>query len=163
MAMSGGSSGGRGGDLNAEINVTPLVDVMLVLLVIFMVTAPMLTTGVDIDLPQTTAPAVEDPKGQATLSIQDNRQLFLSGKPITWGALKTELETSAQVQSKKELYVEAAKDLPYGVVVTAMAVARQAGVTKLQMLTDAAAALDLGELDRAVGPATGAAGAGGAP
>jgi biopolymer transport protein TolR len=152
MAMSGGSGGGGGQQLNSEINVTPLVDVMLVLLVIFMVTAPMLTTGVDIDLPQTTAPAVEDPTGQATLSIQDNRQLYLSGKPIRWADLKTELEGSNQVQSKKELYVEAAKDLPYGVVVTAMAVARQAGVVKLQMLTDAAAELDLGELDKVGAP-----------
>jgi biopolymer transport protein TolR len=161
MAMSGGSGGGRGGDLNAEINVTPLVDVMLVLLVIFMITAPMLTTGVDIDLPQTTAPAVEDPKGQATLSVQANHQLFLSGKPIKWGDLKHELETSAQVQSKKELYVEAAKDLPYGIVVTAMAVARQAGVTKLQMLTDPTAVIDVGELDGAAAAAP-AAPAGGA-
>jgi biopolymer transport protein TolR len=148
-----GMSLGGGGSLNSEINVTPLVDVMLVLLVVFMVTAPMLSTGVDIDLPETQAATIEDPDGALILSIGLGNKLFLGAKAISWSGLKKELEESERVQAEKELYIEAHKDLPYAVVVTAMAVAQGAGVTKLQMLTDASAELDLAALDAAAGAA----------
>ena len=144
----GMSLGGGGGGLNSEINVTPLVDVMLVLLVVFMVTAPMLNTGVDIDLPETQAANVEDPDGALTLSISKSGELFLGARQITWVDLQGELAESERVQSEKELYIEADKNLPYSVVVTAMAVAQSAGVTKLQMLTDSSAQLPLENLDK---------------
>ncbi len=154
----GGSSGGGRGELNSEINVTPMVDVMLVLLVIFMVTAPLMT-GVDVDLPQADAPAVRSAEGQLTLSIQQGSKLFLSGKELPWVGLQAALEADPRLKVTKELQVEADKDLPYSVVVTAMAVARQAGVTKLQMVTDPGAKLDLATLDQAAAVAapTGAA------
>lgn len=143
MAMNLGGSG----QLNSEINVTPLVDVMLVLLVVFMITAPMLNTGVDIDLPDTQAKNIEDPDGALTLSIGKGRKILLGGEPVTWKTLADALHKNDRVQTEKELYIEADKDLPYAVVVTAMAVAQEAGVTKLQMLTDPDADLDLASLD----------------
>ena len=142
MAVSGGS-GGRG-QLNSEINVTPMVDVMLVLLVIFMVTAPLLNTGVEVDLPETNTKPIKDPKGKPTLSISRQYELFMGGQKIAWANLAQTLRASGDLT---ELQIEADKDLPYAVVVTAMAVAQQAGVGKLQLLSDPGANLDLNALD----------------
>jgi biopolymer transport protein TolR len=133
----GMSTGGGDGELNAEINVTPLVDVMLVLLIIFMITAPMMNTGVDLDLPQVTAKNIEDPEGKLVLSIDKNDRIFLGGTQITWQDLKTKLEANERVKKESELYIEADTALPYGVVITAMAVAKNAGVAKVMMLTEA--------------------------
>jgi biopolymer transport protein TolR len=140
--------GGPGEDLNSEINVTPFVDVMLVLLVIFMVTAPMLTTGVDIDLPETEAPVVEDTEGKLVLSINKERQLFLGNTQVKWADLQVKLSTNQRVKLEKTLWIEADQSLPYRVVVTAMAQARAAGVSKLMMLTDANAEMDVSALDK---------------
>jgi biopolymer transport protein TolR len=151
MAMS---SGGKD-DLNAEINVTPLVDVMLVLLIIFMITAPMMNTGVDIDLPQVTAKEVKDPEGKLILSISLDRKLHISQTIIPWSELTAKLKAlianRAAAKQDSELYIEADTKLPYGVVVTAMAVAKNAGVTKVMMLTDPAENLDLKDLDQNTG------------
>src|SRR5215213_9106963 len=113
MAM--GSGGGSGG-YNSDINVTPLVDVMLVLLVVFMVTAPMLQTGVDLDLPETLAAKLEDPEGTLTLSIDPSRKLSLNGAPIAWTELKDFLAKHPKLQKEKELFIAAHKELPYAVV-----------------------------------------------
>ena len=133
MAMSSGGDG----DLNSEINVTPLVDVMLVLLIIFMITAPMMNTGVDLDLPQVTAKNIEDPEGKLVLSIDKANRIFLGGTQVTWQDLKVKLEANERVKKESELYIEADTALPYGVVITAMAVAKNAGVAKVMMLTEA--------------------------
>ena len=133
MAMSSGGDG----DLNSEINVTPLVDVMLVLLIIFMITAPMMNTGVDLDLPQVTAKNIEDPEGKLVLSIDKSNRIFLGGTQVTWQDLKVKLEANERVKKESELYIEADTALPYGVVITAMAVAKNAGVAKVMMLTEA--------------------------
>jgi biopolymer transport protein TolR len=143
MAVSGGGNGGRG-QLNSEINVTPMVDVMLVLLVIFMITAPLLNTGVEVDLPDTTTKPIKDPKGKPTLSISKTYELYMAGEKVAWAKLAETLRASGNLA---ELQIEADKDLPYAVVVTAMAVAQQAGVGKLQLLSDPGANLDLGALD----------------
>jgi len=132
MAMS---SGGRG-ELNSDINVTPLVDVMLVLLIIFMVTAPMLNSGVDLDLPQAAAAPIPDEEGKLILSLDKKGALFLAQTPIKWDELEVKLSTNAKVQSDKELYIEADKNLPYGVVIQVMATARKAGVAKILLMTD---------------------------
>lgn len=154
MGMQVGKSGGD--ELNSEINVTPFVDVMLVLLVIFMITAPMMNTGVDIALPQTTAQAIEDPEGKLVLSIDKGRRLFLGKAQVTWADLPDKLSTNQRVQAEKELYIEADQSLPYGVVVTAMAVAKNAGVVKVMMLTDPSEQMPLTELDVTASAATGA-------
>src|SRR3972149_1637819 len=105
MGMQVGGSGGSGAgeDLNSEINVTPFVDVMLVLLIIFMVTAPLLTTGVDIDLPDTDAAAIEDPEGKLILSIDKTRHLQLGRAPVKWGQLEEKLLANQRVQKEKTL------------------------------------------------------------
>jgi biopolymer transport protein TolR len=142
MAMNLGD-----GDLSSDINVTPMIDVMLVLLVIFMVTAPMMSTGVDIDLPQTVAPTLEDPEGKLVLSINNRGKLFLGGTEIRWQDLGVKLSANERVKTEKALYIEADQKLDYGVVVTAMALAKQAGVEKVMMLTDPTETLDPKELD----------------
>jgi biopolymer transport protein ExbD len=145
MGMSGGQ---QKGTLNSEINVTPMVDVMLVLLVIFMITATTLAnSAVELDLPETSADTIDDPKGRLTLSIDKNSKLFLGESAVTWVDLEAKLKANERVQKEKELYIEAHKDLPYAVIITAMAAAQQAGVVKLQMRTDQNANLDYGILD----------------
>jgi biopolymer transport protein TolR len=133
MAMTG--PGGRG-ELNSEINVTPLVDVMLVLLIIFMVTAPMLNTGVDLELPQAEAQAIPDDEGKLKLSVDKKGAVFLGETPIKWEELEEKLATNANVKADGELYIEADKNLPYGTVLQVMAIAKKAGVTKLLMISD---------------------------
>jgi biopolymer transport protein TolR len=151
MAMSSG----KGDELNSEINVTPLVDVMLVLLIIFMITAPMMNTGVDIDLPQITAKEIKDPEGKLILSIGIDRQLHISNTIIPWtqlpDKLKALIKNRVDAKQDSELYIEADTKLPYGVVVTAMGIAKNAGVTKVMMLTDPAENLDLTELEKTAG------------
>jgi biopolymer transport protein TolR len=143
MAMNLGSDG----ELNAEINVTPLVDVMLVLLIIFMITAPMMNTGVDIDLPSVTAQNLEDPEGKLVLSITANRALKLGGTDLKWGELEVKLKSNERVQRESQIYIEADKDLPYAVVITAMAIAKNANVSKVMMLTEPTDTLQLSDLD----------------
>jgi biopolymer transport protein TolR len=137
MGMGGGGGGGRGrrgGGMN-EINVTPLIDVMLVLLVIFMVTAPLLTTGVHVDLPKVkSAPMpVDDAKLMVIVTADGN--VFLGKDEIT-GDLENKLKTNAKLQEQKELYVQADEQVKYGAVLRVMAAARLAGVEKLGMVTD---------------------------
>ena len=142
-----GMKAGGGDDLNSEINVTPLVDVMLVLLIIFMVTAPLLNTGVDIDLPEVTAQKLEDPEKKLVLSINEQRVVKLAGTEIPWTELEVKIATNDRVLKDKVLYIEAAATLPYAVVVTAMAVAKNAGVKKVLLLTDPTENLDLAGLE----------------
>jgi biopolymer transport protein TolR len=142
---------GGGDDLNSEINVTPMVDVMLVLLIIFMITAPMMNTGVDLDLPQVTAKNVEDPEGKLVLSIAKNNKIFLGGTQVTWKDLGAKLKANERVKRESALYIEADTNLPYGVVVTAMAIAKDAGVVKVMMLTDPTDNLKTDDLDRTAG------------
>jgi biopolymer transport protein TolR len=135
-------------DLNAEINVTPLVDVMLVLLIIFMITAPMMNTGVSLDLPQVTAQNVEDPEGKLVLSIAKDDKIYLGGTQVKWKDLEVMLKTNERVQKESSLYIEADNALLYGRVVTAMAIAKNAGVTRVMMLTSPTDKLNLDDLDR---------------
>ncbi|MEZ4401070.1 MAG: biopolymer transporter ExbD [Kofleriaceae bacterium] len=144
-----GMKAGGHDEMNSEINVTPMVDVMLVLLIIFMVTAPMLTTGVDVDLPKVTAAAVEDPEGKLVLSIAADRSLFLGGTPIRWSELADKLAKNEKVKKEGAIHVEADSTLPYAVVVTAMAIAKDAGVPKVLLLTDPTKNLKLDELEPA--------------
>jgi biopolymer transport protein TolR len=143
----------NGGDeLNSEINVTPMVDVMLVLLIIFMITAPMMNTGVDIELPQITAKNIEDPEGKLVLSIGVDKKIHLGGTLVTWQDLEAKLKNNERVKKESELYIEADTKLPYGIIVTAMAIAKNAGVAKVMMLTDPSENLGLADLDKNAGP-----------
>jgi biopolymer transport protein TolR len=149
MAMSSGG----GDDLNSEINVTPMVDIMLVLLIIFMITAPMMNTGVSLELPQVTAQNVEDPEGKLVLSIAKDDKVFLGGTQVKWKELEAKLKTNDRVQKESALYIEADNALLYGRVVTAMAIAKNAGVSRVMMLTAPTDQLNLDDLDKNAGPA----------
>jgi biopolymer transport protein ExbD len=145
------SAGGGDDDLNSEINVTPLVDVMLVLLIIFMITAPLLNnTGVSLELPQVQAQNIDDPDGKLVLSIAKDNKIFLGGTQVTWKDLEAKLKANDRVQKESSLYIEADTHLQYGVVITAMALAKNAGVAHVMFLTDPSAHIDLGKLDQGV-------------
>jgi biopolymer transport protein TolR len=139
---------GGGDELNAEINITPMVDVMLVLLIIFMITAPMMNTGVSLELPQVTAQNVEDPEGKLVLSIAKDDKIYLGGTQVNWTELEAKLKTNDKVKKDSSLYIEADTSLMYGRVVTAMAVAKNAGVTRVMMLTNPTEVLNLADLDK---------------
>jgi biopolymer transport protein TolR len=145
-------SGGQD-ELNAEINVTPMVDVMLVLLIIFMITAPMMNTGVSLELPQVTAQNVEDPEGKLVLSIAKDDKIFLGGTQVLWKDLEAKLKSNERVKKESALYIEADTNLLYGRIVTAMAIAKNAGVTRVMMLTAPTDVLNLADLDKNIIPA----------
>ena len=144
----GMSAGGGDDELNSEINVTPFVDVMLVLLIIFMITAPMMNTGVSLELPQVAAQNVEDPEGKLVLSIAKDNKIFLGGTQVTWKDLEVKLKSNERVQKESSLYIEADTHLQYGVVITAMALAKNAGVEHVMFLTNPTEHIDLGKLDQ---------------
>jgi len=120
----------------AEINVTPLVDVMLVLLIIFMITAPMLQTGVDVDLPDVKAQTIPDDEGKLVLTVTKDRRYFLGRTEVRFSELAEKIRTNAKVQAEKEMYLHADKSLPYGDVVEVMALLKDSGVDRLNMVTD---------------------------
>jgi biopolymer transport protein TolR len=118
------------------INVTPLVDVMLVLLIIFMGTAPLIQGGVKVDLPRASAQQMEHAEEKLVLRITRDRRVFLGDAEISPADLEKKLATNARVQKDKELYLHADRSLPYGWVVEIMAMARRAGVESLGMITE---------------------------
>lgn len=132
--MSGGG-GGRGKPVG-EINVTPLVDVMLVLLIIFMVSAPMMTTGIDIELPKTRAPRMDLDEEKLILSIDANQKVFLGETEVPFDNLEQALVTNERMQRDKEIYIQADETVPYGYVAKVMALIRRAGIEKLGLVTD---------------------------
>jgi biopolymer transport protein TolR len=136
MGMSSGGGGGRAP--LGEINVTPLVDVMLVLLIIFMVAAPMMSTGVEVDLPQTRAPRMEMDEEKLILSIDAQQRVFLGEEEVPADRLEEALLNNARLQADDEIYVRADQTVPYGFVLRVFATVRQAGIEKLGLVTDPA-------------------------
>ncbi len=132
------SSGGKGP--LSEINVTPLVDVMLVLLIIFMVTAPMMTTGIEIDLPKTRAPRMDLEEQKLILSIDKQQKVFLGEIEVPYEKLEDALTNNARLQEEKELYLQADETVPYGFVAKVMALIRRGGIDKVGLVTDPLAA-----------------------
>ena len=133
-ARIGGS--GRGRRLNAEINVTPFVDVMLVLLVIFLVTAPLMLQGMDVNLPQTTTQALRVADAPLILTVQKSGKFYIGRKEVPEAELVAKLEALFEARSSQEIYLRADREAPYGVVVKAMAAVRAAGSTKLGIVTE---------------------------
>jgi biopolymer transport protein TolR len=138
MALSGSRrSASEGGGGFRDINVTPLVDVMLVLLIVFIVTAPLLATGLQVDLPEVTAANTPIKDAKLVLSISRDERIVFDGHDVT-DDLERVLDTNKRVQSEHELYILADKGAHYGVVARAVAAARAAGVTSLNLLVDPA-------------------------
>jgi biopolymer transport protein TolR len=135
MGMSSGR-GAPGRTTMSEINVTPMVDVMLVLLIIFMVTAPLIQQGVKVNLPETKAAPVESTDKKLVVSVDAQKRVFIGDAEVPLAELEEKLKANAKAQSDKELYLHADRDLPYGIVVDVMAAAQRAGVTNLGMITD---------------------------
>jgi biopolymer transport protein TolR len=132
MGMSSGSGKGP----VSEINVTPLVDVMLVLLIIFMVSAPMMTTGIEIDLPKTQAPHLDVEQEKLLLTITKEQKVFLGETEVPYASLEQALTTNTRLQQERELYLQADETVPYGFVAKVMALIRKGGIEKLGLVTD---------------------------
>ncbi len=132
----GGNKGSLGRTTLTEINVTPLVDVMLVLLIIFMVTAPLIQQGVKVNLPQTRAAPVEAQEKKLVLSIDAQKRVFIGEAEVPLEELQQKLRANAKAQADKEIYLHADRSIPYGVVVEVMAAAQQAGISNVGMITD---------------------------
>jgi biopolymer transport protein TolR len=120
----------------SEINVTPFVDVMLVLLIIFMVTAPMLEQGIDVDLPETTTQPLQMREEPLVLTVKKDGTYHLARQQVPLEELEPKLKAIFEGTDEKEIYLRADKDAPYGTVVKAMAAARLAGAKTLGIVTE---------------------------
>jgi biopolymer transport protein TolR len=126
----------RGHRAFSEINVTPFVDVMLVLLVIFMVTAPMLEQGIDVDLPETTTQPLQMREEPLILSVKKDGTYHLARTAVPLEELQAKLQAIFAGTDEREIYLRADKDAPYGTVVKAMAAARLAGAKTVGIVTE---------------------------
>jgi biopolymer transport protein TolR len=142
MNIAGSSAGGRRGRRRvapmAEINVTPMVDVMLVLLIIFMVSAPLLTVGVPLDLPQTQAKSLDQDKNPLTLSVNLKGQVFLNDTEIALNDLVTKLKaiTDARGGLDERIFVRGDKKVDYGTVMRVMGRLSAAGFRRVALVTE---------------------------
>ena len=131
--MAFGSDSDR---LISDINVTPFVDVMLVLLVIFMVTAPMMMQGVDVVLPETTSQPLAAKKENLVITINKQNQIFINNYEVATDFLQEKLKKILEGRDSREVYLRADREISYGFVVRVMAEIKAAGVDKLGMVTE---------------------------
>ena len=135
--LGGGSSGGgrRTTSTLGEINIIPLVDVVLVLLLIFMLTAPLMYRGIDVNLPKTAGkPTVTEERMELTLT--KDQKIYLNGTPLAPGSLEQSLRDTFKNRTDKTLYLKADQALNYGFVVETMDKVRKSGIEKLGMVTE---------------------------
>jgi biopolymer transport protein TolR len=132
MAMDGSQ---RDGVAISQINVTPLVDVMLVLLVIFMVTAPIIQQGVQVNLPQAKSGAIPGTEELLVVTIAKNGKLYLNDNSMSLDELGKKLRAIRKLQADKQVYLRADQDVRYGVVMKTIAEIKQAGIERLGMVT----------------------------
>ena len=133
QARTNGNGRGRYRPM-ADINVTPLVDVMLVLLVVFMVTAPLLTVGVPVDLPQTAAPPINEPKEPTVITVNKDGQLFIQEAEVPIDQLVAKLQAITGSNPDAVLYVRGDKDINYGRVLEVMSLISNAGFRKVSLV-----------------------------
>jgi biopolymer transport protein TolR len=132
MALDGSQ---RDGVAISQINVTPLVDVMLVLLVIFMVTAPIIQQGVQVNLPQAKAGAITGTEELLVVTIAKNGKVYLNDNSMSLDELGKKLRAIRKLQADKQVYLRADQDVRYGVVMKTIAEIKQAGIERLGMVT----------------------------
>jgi biopolymer transport protein TolR len=134
MQANGNSKG-----LVSEINVTPLVDVMLVLLIIFMVTAPMMTQGVDVKLPESSAPAIPSDDERLVVTVTQERKVYINDNVVELDELQSKLTAITQNRvDHKGVFLRADEQIPYGFVMQVMGMIRQAGIDQIGMVTEPA-------------------------
>jgi len=120
----------------SDINVTPLVDVMLVLLIIFMVAAPMMIQGVDVNLPKTTAKNIKSQDEPLMVTVNKEGEVFLENHAVPLDSLELKIQKIFQNRREKEILLRADKDVPYGFVIDVIARVKKAGIDKLGMVTE---------------------------
>jgi len=125
-----------GHSLISDINVTPLVDVMLVLLIIFMVTAPMMTHGIKVDLPETESKSIKAEEDPLILSITREKEIFIENHKVELDDLGDKLGKIFANRAAKEILLQADKSVSYGFVITVMSRVKEAGITKVGMITE---------------------------
>jgi biopolymer transport protein TolR len=123
-------------ELMSDINVTPFVDVMLVLLIIFMVTAPMMVEGLNVDLPEATAKPLDSEKEHLVITIDKNQLVYINDFKVAVDFLGEKLNKMLQGRRGWEVYLKADKNIPYGIVVQVMAEIKNAGIEQLGMITE---------------------------
>ncbi|MNT14339.1 Biopolymer transport protein ExbD [compost metagenome] len=133
MGMSGG--GGKGRATLSEINITPLVDVMLVLLIMFMVTTPLMQQGIEVDLPKTSASGVEVNDEPFVLVINANQTMTAAKQKIAMPDLRTKIKAIFETRKNKQVYIQADRKVDYGFVAEAMAEIRAAGIFNIGLVT----------------------------
>jgi biopolymer transport protein TolR len=140
VAVSFGNGNGRAASRYrpmSDINVTPLVDVMLVLLVVFMVTAPLLTVGVPVDLPQTQAPPINEPKEPTVITVNKEGLLYIQDSVVPMDTLVAKLQAITGSNPDAVLYVRGDKDINYGKVLEVMSLISSAGFRKVSLVAEA--------------------------
>ena len=136
-ASTGGRALGGGGQRPlSDINVTPLVDVMLVLLVIFIITAPLMASSIKLDLPRTDAGQPNETPAFVSLVVDAAGKVFLDDQPVTTGALAQRLAQAAERNKDTEIQLRADQSVPYGKVVELMGIANKAGLTRIGFVTE---------------------------
>ena len=130
------NQGGNNKRFMSDINVTPLVDVMLVLLIIFMVTAPMMMQGVEVNLPKTTTKHIKSKEEPLILTVNKEREIFLENHRINLDDLERKVKRIFENRREKEVLLRADKDVPYGFVIKVIARVKRAGIDKLGMVTE---------------------------
>ena len=129
-------TGGNQRRFMSDINVTPLVDVMLVLLIIFMVTAPLMTQGVEVNLPKTTTRNIKTSDEPLVLTVNKNGEIFVENRRLELDALETKIRKIFENRREKDLLLRADQDVPYGIVMQVIARVKRAGIVKLGMVTE---------------------------
>lgn len=139
MAFSGGKShhsSDRSLTTLAEINVTPLVDVMLVLLIVFMVSAPLMQQGVQVNLPKANAGTLNDTPEQITLVVNKNREILLNGNTLPRGTLLGRLEAMAAAKPEIEVFIQADQGVAYGFIAQVIAEVKRAKINRVGLVTE---------------------------
>jgi biopolymer transport protein TolR len=138
MGVSGGEKSGNytSGSSMSEINVTPFVDVMLVLLIIFMVSAPLMQQGVQVDLPQTKSPALDEQEESTVLTVKKDKKLFIEDQELDPTILAKQIAAIFEHKRNKEIYVQADQSIPYGFVAQVMADLKNAGIERVGLVTE---------------------------
>jgi biopolymer transport protein TolR len=118
-----------------EINVTPFVDVMLVLLIIFMVTVPLLEMGIEVDLPEEEGKAVVQER-EFVISIRQNKWIYLNDRRVTLNDLKKQMEEVMTINKNQDVFLRADKAVPYGTVMEVVALAKKVGIERFGLVTE---------------------------